>query len=141
MLRKRGCLVPQPSSTAGASVGAKNLIRGEFITKGEMGWAVLCSRKGNSTLLVFRSDTDGVPYELAAHADRNYLQELGGGQIGFSREIWAQNSATILAYQRDSGGPKSPPMDHQGIEDAFLEKASLVWYFHGGKWMKLRGAD
>jgi len=35
----------------------------ELLILNQMGWAVLCSRKGNSTLLVFRSDTDGVPYE------------------------------------------------------------------------------
>ena len=31
------------------------------------------------------------------------------------------------------GGPKPPPIDHQGIDDAFVEKASVVHYFHRGK--------
>jgi hypothetical protein len=39
------------------------------------------------------------------------------------------------------GGTKPPPIDHQGIDDAFLEEASVTWYFYGGRWLKLSGAD
>jgi len=47
----------------------------------------------------------------------------------------------ILSRYRAYGGPKPPTIDHQGIDDAFLEKASVVHYFHAGKWRKLTGAD
>jgi hypothetical protein len=39
------------------------------------------------------------------------------------------------------GGPKPPPMNHQGIDDAFLEKASVTYYYYRGKWLQLTGAD
>jgi len=39
------------------------------------------------------------------------------------------------------GGPTPPQIDHQGIDDAFIEKASVTWYFDGGSWLKLTGAD
>ncbi|PYR66590.1 MAG: hypothetical protein DMG20_12690 [Acidobacteria bacterium] len=39
------------------------------------------------------------------------------------------------------GGPKPPPIDHLGINDVFIEKASVVWYFYQGKWLQLQGAD
>lgn len=34
-----------------------------------------------------------------------------------------------------------PPPDHDGIKDIFVEKASVVLYWHGGRWVKLQGAD
>jgi hypothetical protein len=37
--------------------------------------------------------------------------------------------------------PKPPRIDHQGIDDAFIEKGSSVWYFRAGRWLKLNGAD
>jgi hypothetical protein len=39
------------------------------------------------------------------------------------------------------GGPKPPPIDHEGIDDAFIEKAPVTWYFHNGAWLRLTGAD
>lgn len=38
------------------------------------------------------------------------------------------------------GGPKPPPIDHQGINDGF-PNGSVVWYSYSGKWLKLTGSD
>ena len=46
-----------------------------------------------------------------------------------------------MRHYRAYGGPVPPPIDHQGIDDAFLEKASVTWYFHECKWLRLQGAD
>jgi hypothetical protein len=46
-----------------------------------------------------------------------------------------------MGHYRAYGGPKPPPIDHQGIDDAFLEKASVTFYFHKGNWLQLTGAD
>jgi len=62
-------------------------------------------------------------------------------QIGFSRGISPVMKDFILRHYNAYGGTKPPPIDHQGIDDAFIEKASVVWYFHDGKWLKLTGAD
>jgi hypothetical protein len=32
-----------------------------------------------------------------------------------------------------------PPIDHDCIDDAFLEKASITWYWHDGDWVQLQG--
>ncbi len=136
VLESRKCMVPQPDDT-----GARNVIRGEFIARGEMGWALLCSVNESSTLLVFRNDTDEAPQALATSEDRNYLQGLGGDKIGFSHEITAVGHAFILRHYRAYGGPQPPPIDHHGIDDAFLGKASTTWYFHAGRWLQLQGAD
>jgi hypothetical protein len=37
--------------------------------------------------------------------------------------------------------PKPPRIDHQGINDMFYGKASVVYYDFGGKWLGLSGTD
>jgi hypothetical protein len=47
----------------------------------------------------------------------------------------------ISQHHKRYGGPEPPPLDHEGINDAFVEKASGVWYWYRGKWLRLSGAD
>jgi hypothetical protein len=137
VLLARGCKVPQPS----AGRPRRNVIRGEFFAKGEAGWAVLCSVNNATVLLAFHHDRDTQPDTVATTGDRNYISGLDTGNLGYSREITAVGRDFILGHYRAYGGPKPPPLDHQGIDDAFLEKASITWYFHDGKWLRLQGAD
>lgn len=136
-LRARNCTVPQP---AGAT-SPRNVIRGEFFESGQETWAALCSVNGWSTILVFRNGQDAAPHSLAREEDRNYLQSLDEHSAGYSREIRTVGRDFIAGH--DNGYPvsKPPQINHHGIDDAFLEKASEVWYFHAGKWYKLPGAD
>ncbi len=137
VIRDRGCMIPQPSPDG----LPKNVVRGEFFAYGQMGWAVLCSTNGFSSILVFRDDSDRDPEELAKAADKNYLDHDSNGKIIYSREIRAVDRNFIMKHYRAYGGPEPPPIDHRGIDDAFLEKASVTYYWHGGKWLKLQGAD
>lgn len=137
VLRARKCRVPQPSPNG----APRNVIRGEFVSKGEPGWAVLCSVNNSTALLVFRNDRDTNPDTVNTSDDRTYLQGLSGDNIGYSREIAAAGRDFIIRHYRAYGGPTPPPIDHQGIDDAFLEKASTTWYFHSRKWLRLQGAD
>jgi hypothetical protein len=137
VLRVRNCRAPQPS----AGGAPRNVIRGEFFAKGETGWAVLCSVNNSTALLAFRNDRDTNPDTVITSDDQNYLQGLDGDNIGYSREITAAGRDFIMRHYRAYGGPEPPPIDHQGVDDAFLEKASITWYFHKGKWLRLQGAD
>jgi hypothetical protein len=137
VLRARNCSVPQPS----AEGAPRNVIRGEFFAKGEAGWAVLCSVNNSTALLAFRNGRDTNPDTVTTSEDRSYLQGLDGNEIGYSREITAAGRDFIMRHYRAYGGPEPPPIDHHGIDDAFLEKASITWYFHNGKWLRLQGAD
>lgn len=137
VLRVRNCQIPQPFGYA----APVNVVRGQFFVKGESGWAVLCSVNGSSALLVFRSDQDSTPQELHRAKDLAYLQGLGGDTIGYSRQITVVGRDFIVRHYRAYGGPKPPPIDHQGIDDAFLEKASGTWYFYRGRWLRLQGSD
>jgi hypothetical protein len=98
-------------------------------------------RQGVSTILVFWKSSEKNPAEIAAMEDRNYLQGITANEIGYSRGITPAGKDFIMRHYDAYGGPKPPPIDHQGIDDAFIEKASVTLYFHGGKWLKLTGAD
>ena len=101
----------------------------------------MCYAGNTTSLLVFRDDLDESPETLDTGEDRNFLQGLGGAKIGYSRQITAVKRDFILYFYRAFGGPKPPTIDHHGIDDAFLGKASVIRYFHGGKWLGLQGAD
>jgi hypothetical protein len=136
-LHRRGCTIPQTPFTQ----GPHNVIRGEVAKPGQTDWAVLCSIRGVCTILVFWNGSAKNPAEIAQMEDRIYLQGITPEQIGFSREISAVGKDFITRHYDPYGGTKPPPIDHLGIEDSFVEKASVVWYFYAGKWLKLSGAD
>jgi len=136
-LQHRGCTVPQESF----SKPPNNLISGQFAKRGQTDWAVLCSIKGSSSILVFWNGSASNPAELARREDKIYLQSLVGDKIGFSRGISAVGKDFIVQRYLAAGGPKPPPIDHQGINDAFLGKASVVQYFFKGQWLELPGDD
>jgi hypothetical protein len=139
-LEKRRCLVPQ----AFEDTAPHNIIRGEFSVAGQTDLAVLCSVDRVSTILVFwKMSTDGVGEvaltgEKAQSPDSNELQVVHGG-IGFSRRLTNANPSDINACREtfpEPGQPEPPAPDHDGIEDTFIEKGSVIWYFHNGAWMR-----
>jgi hypothetical protein len=137
VLQSRHCTIPQPNNDG----PARNVIQGEFFGKRQKGWAVLCSSGGKSSILVFRNNYDSSPDEIAKSPDSQFLIDTWQGETVYSREISAVDQKFILRRHRAYGGPKPPPIDHNGIDDAFLEKASITWYWHNGEWMQLQGAD
>ena len=82
--------------------------------------------------------------EIEKLSDKGLLQAIGNDQIGYSRVINAVGKKYIMNHYRavrKSGALQPPPIDHQGIDDGFLEKGSVVHYYYRGKWLKLAGAD
>jgi hypothetical protein len=136
-LLARDCKVPQLWGVE----EPHNVVRGEFARPGQKDWAVLCSRAGHSTLLVFWGSLADSVAELGLAADQGFLQGVGEGQIGFSRRISVVGREYILDHYREYGGPKPPPIDHDGIDDAFDGKVSVVLYYYKGEWLTLQGAD
>lgn len=137
VLRQRGCLVPQPAPDG----PPRNVIRGEFFAKGQAGWAVLCSAGGRSAILVFRHDADSTPELLARSEDQIYVYRHEQGKTYYLREIAVADRKFIMTHYRAYGGPEPPPIDHHGIDDSFLEKASITYYWHQRTWLRLQGAD
>lgn len=135
--RDLGCTVPQNFATP----EPHNVIKGRFISKADADWAVLCSRDRVSSILVFTNGSPDSMIELETRPDVEWLQETGGGRIGFSRAIDAAGPRYISEHYRAFGGPTPPPLDHDGINDIFVEKGSVVLYWHEGQWLRLQGAD
>lgn len=136
-LEHRACTIPQEEF----SKTPNNVVSGQFAKRGQTDWAVLCSTNGASSILVFWNGSVQNPAELARSEDEVYLQGMGGEKIGFSRGVAPVGRDFIMERYRAYGGPKPPAMDHQGVNDAFLGKASVVWYFADGKWLQLSGSD
>lgn len=136
-LERRNCSIPQEAGTKTRT----NVIRGEFQRPGQEDWAVLCSVQGFSSILVFWNGSEAGPAEIARAEDRIYLQVVANQEVGFSRIITAVGRDYIMQHYRAYGGPAPPPIDHQGIDDAFMEKGSAIYYYHKGKWHQLTGAD
>jgi hypothetical protein len=137
VLQGRLCTIPQPNQGG----PARNVIQGEFFRKGQKGWAVLCSSGGKSSILVFRNSYDSSPNEIAESTDNRFIVDTWQGGKVYAREISAVDQKFILRHYHAYGGLKPPQIDHDGIDDAFLEKASITWYWHNGKWLQLQGAD
>ena len=136
-LTRRRCSIPQ---RFGAN-GPHNVIHGFFNDGNVADWAVLCSRERVSTLLVFWDEQARKVAELASEPEANFLQVVLPGQIGFSRAIGVATPAKIRRDHRAFGSGVLPPLSHSGINDAFVGKGSVVWYWRGGKWLRLAGAD
>lgn len=137
-VEKRGYRIPQPFGGHNA-----NVIRGQFARQGQVDWAVLCSKGGVSTILIFWNASPSRVDSLAPAADQIYLQEIEPGRIGYSRKISAiAPKGMRYMYATFAEGAQPPfPLDHDGIDDYFVEKASVVHYKRGGKWVDLAGAD
>jgi hypothetical protein len=139
-LEQRGCTVPQPFVRRG---GRANVIRGRFLSATPTDVAVLCSTARRSAILVYRGGAAPPAAVLEPLPDATFLQVVDrDGSIGFSRSL---STATPGHVRRHAVyGPAPAPalaIDHDGIEDAFLEKGSSIWYWSGGKWSRLPGAD
>ncbi len=141
-LERRNCTVPQPDPAAIGPTPDRdrhNVVHGHFQRRGQTDWAVVCSRNRVSTILVFWDGRTSNVSELEPRPDANFLQSSGVDTIGFSRTIAVASEAHIRDYfRRDEAKP--PVLEHAGIEDIFLGKASTVWYLRTGKWVRLTGA-
>jgi hypothetical protein len=91
---------------------------------------------------VFRGGAPSAVVEIANGPDINSLQTIAGnGTVGYSRAIAVADAKYIREHYASHGGPKPPPLDHEGINDIFIEKGSVVWYWYQGQWLRLQGAD
>jgi len=139
-LEARSCMIPQVDEIT--LKGPHNVISGEFLRTGQSDWAVLASSEGTCEILVFPEGKADRIIELAPFEEESYTQRVASGKMGFSRRIGAVGEDFIREQHKAHGGPEPPTViDHQGIDDYFVGKASVVHYFDGENWLKLQGAD
>jgi len=102
---------------------------------------MLCSIGGVSSILVYWNGSAANPAQIEETKDIDRLQGSGAEGIIYSRAIAPVGRTYILQHYQAYGGSKLPPIDHLGINDAFVEKGSVVLYFYRQEWLRLTGAD
>jgi hypothetical protein len=93
--------------------------------------------KRGSSILLFRHATDHHLEELARLADKNQLQRSGGGTVAYSRQIEPAGRASIVDHCRAHCDTEQPFIDHHGIGDHLVERASVSHYSCEGRWLRL----
>jgi hypothetical protein len=136
-MRRNGYTIPQLYDNN----APHNVIRGRFDSDRDLDVAVLASRHGQSTILVFWGGRADRVTKLRPRSDAHYLQTVGDGKFGYSRGISVVGCKYILDHYASYGGPMPPPIRHDAIDHGFYGKASEVLYFDGRRWHILQGAD
>lgn len=140
-LARRQCLVPQPWD----SHAPKNVVRGSFTAAGADEWAVLCSLRDSSQILIYRIITEGtsrIVDSLLPAADRGWMQEVGNGRVGYSRVLQTLPLRKIRAWRRDVDGHAIPqPVDHDAIAQLFFGKGGEAFYYVAGRLYRQIVAD
>ena len=93
--------------------------------------AVLCSCDRRAVILVFRGGRSNQVDELAEDADSQYLQVMTGSEIRYSRRLAVATPKIIRQHVGGHGTPRPRIVHHDGIENRFVGKASVVWYRFG----------
>jgi hypothetical protein len=131
----RQCMIPQSYEAR----GPENVIHGAFRGAGAEDWAALCSVRGVTTLYVFFGEQSDAPVALRTQRDTEWLGAEPGSTIF--------GSAWGIALSRESELRASPQMrrvlhvDHDGIDDAHLERSSTVRYYQDGHWLSIPEAS
>lgn len=135
-LDRRGCRIPQtPFKTA-----PHNVISGSFIAAGSRDWAVLCSVKANSRILIYRNGGAGKIDSVGRADDSVYLRRNDTRVLEFSRKLEIAEPKSIAA--RAKSAPAA--LGHDGIEDAAGAapgRASTIRYYWRSKWRESLAAD
>ncbi len=125
--------MPQPY----AERARANVIRGAFTAANVSEWAIVCSVRDTSQILIYRLSTGGdagVVDSLQHSADLSWVQGVGNGRWGFSRMLKTLPLTLIRRWRRDVDGHAIPqPIDHDAIEQLFLDKAGEAYYLAGGR--------
>ncbi|HEX3470195.1 MAG TPA: hypothetical protein VHT28_03335 [Silvibacterium sp.] len=131
-LNEKKCLVPQTFEAR----TPENVIHGALERKGSDDWAVLCSVNGATTLYVFFQSQFTTPIALRRQRDTEWL---GSEVLGAYGSAWG--ISLRLPSQISSSRSGTLGLDHDGIEDAYIEKSSATHYFQNGSWITLESPN
>ena len=130
-LQENGYLIPQQAGWRHLN----NVAQGRFFRRGQTDWAVLASKKGMTSILVFpNGECEGVVSLASTPTAQSAWVE------GFQRWMATMEIPHLLQDFAANGEGKLPPINHEGINDG-LGMCSVVHYFYQGKWLRLPGCD
>lgn len=134
-LRSRRCMIPQTFEAQ----APENAIEGSFRATGSSDWAVLCSVSGTTTLYVFLAGQFDAPVALRSQPDTAWLgADPGSSTFGSGWGIAVRSASNLRASRQMHG---AADFDHDGIEDAHLERSATVHYCQDGHWRALTGSQ
>jgi len=142
-LLSRRCQIPVPGAYRA------NVIAGAFTAKGTVEWAVLCSVHDTSQIFILNAKNGVAVDSLNKSGDSGWIQGDGNNTWLFSRMIGVVPSSTLNIVPADTtsedvvyyGAFLPKPIDHDGIDEAFLDKASTTFYFAQGHWFSVSSSD
>ena len=144
-LEDRGCTIPQAAAGLFDSVSLNNVIQGSFTAARRSEWAILCSIRDTSTVLIYPATGSAPLDSVGREEDRRTLQGQGHLGILYSRVISAISAAQIRAWHAkllELPRQLLPvEADHDGINDGYMFKGSTILYFHQDRWLFLLGGD
>jgi len=137
-LEERRCTIPQSFDMA----KPHNVIFGTFTERGRSEWAALCSVRDTSQILIVDTRTGGIVDSLERSADAHWIQDIGHGRLGYSRRVTLLPRNRIRRWRNDvDRRPIPQPIDHDAIQQAFVEKYAEAFYQAAGRWYKRLIAD
>lgn len=114
------------------------VVKGRFLDKDHVAWAIVCRRDRRSTLLVFGDRRDEPPRVVfdVVRDDPERPDALDADAfMGVARPAYIRQHdewyGNILPL---------PPIDHDGIELGG-GNVSIIYYWYDGAWRQLSGAD
>ncbi|MFZ0392597.1 MAG: hypothetical protein WCF17_08345 [Terracidiphilus sp.] len=129
-LTERGCLIPQTYEAH----RPENVIHGSLEQPGSSDWAVLCSVKGNVSLLVFFGAAPGKPSVLATAQETARLQAHDpSGVLDFNWGIDPASPQTVREAQIGMK-PRPPALDHDAVADSVIDHVAIYHYFTKSAW-------
>ena len=142
-LLSRRCQIPVPGAYRA------NVITGSFTAKGAVEWAVLCSVHDTSQILILNARNGIVVDSLNKSGDAVSIQGYGNHTWLFSRVIGVVPMSVLNIVPADTtsedvvyyGAFLPKPIDHDGIDEAFIDKAGETFYFAQGKWISVISSD
>lgn len=138
VLGQRKCMVPQTYEAR----APENVIHAALERQGSSDWAVLCSVNGITTLYIVFQSKPNAPIALRHQRDTEWLGAEALGAYGSAWGIARRSPSQIRqAQSRPGSAANRTEIDHDGIEDAFVEKSSTIHYFEGGSWTTLNNPN
>jgi hypothetical protein len=130
-LRGHACMIPQSFEAQ----EPENVIQGAFRAPPSQDWAALCSVAGNTTLYVFFAGQFNAPSTIRSQPDTLWLgHEPGSSTFG---SAWGISTRSVDDLHDSTRIRPEFTIDHDGIEDADLERSLTLRYFQSGQWQVL----
>jgi hypothetical protein len=136
-----GCGIPE---SGGSHLPSSNVIQGQFAASGQNDWAVLCTKRGRTSIRVFWGGPASCPAQLQGRPNENEINLDGSDGPYFDRTISSASPPRIREahgrYGAELYGKLPERLTHDGIEDG-SEKGSAIFFCDNGGWHQLPGAD